>query len=67
MWKLKLYVWEWVLESYTSWVMFALAENVEEAKKVILEKEDFDTIREDLEKGYREITVPEWFIQWWGD
>jgi len=39
--------------------MFALAENVEEAKKVILEKEDFDTIREDLEKGYREITVPE--------
>ena len=35
--KLKLFVWEDVLTDYTSGIMFALAESVEEARKIILE------------------------------
>jgi len=36
--KLKLFVWEGVLADYTSGVMFALAKDVESARKMLLEK-----------------------------
>jgi len=35
---LKLFVWKDVLTDYTSGIAFALAENVDEARKLILEK-----------------------------
>lgn len=35
---LKLFVWEDVLTDYTSGIMFALAENVEQAKEIIRRK-----------------------------
>lgn len=37
---LKLYVWEDALVDYTSGVMFALARNAKEARKMLLEKDD---------------------------
>ena len=35
---LKLFIWENVLTDHTSGIAFALAENVEEARKIIFEK-----------------------------
>lgn len=60
--KLKLYVWEDVLCDYTSGVMFALAESVEDARQQILKKGkkialltfgkvvDYETIERDLKQ-----------------
>jgi len=46
--ELKLFVWEDTLCDYTSGIMFALAENVEEAKKLIIEKIGFEPSNGDL-------------------
>ncbi len=45
--KLKLYVWEDVLEDRTCGIMFALAYNVDQARYLIAEKMDY--ISDDLE------------------
>jgi len=64
--KLKLFVWENVLTDYTSGVMFALAANVEDARKQILKKDDLDTVRADLRKEPLVITKAEGFTCWGG-
>ena len=48
--KLKLFVWENVLFDYTSGIMFALAYDVEEARKAIMASFDYesDTAKSDL-------------------
>ena len=48
--KLKLFVWKNVLSDYTSGIMFALAYDVEEARKAIMASFDYesDTAKSDL-------------------
>ena len=62
---LKLYVWEGVLTDRTSGVMFALAEDKEHARKLILEEcnyvPDGDIAGEPIE-----ITEPKGFAVWGG-
>lgn len=64
---LKLFVWENVLVDHTAGIMFALAENVEEAKKAILEKTKKDGYNslyyenEFRNKPYRVISETEGF------
>ena len=50
---MKLFVWEDVLEDYTYGIMFALAENVEEARRVIIEKSKKERL--DFPKELREV------------
>ena len=57
--KLKLYVWDEVFEDYTYGVGFALAENPEEARKLIFEKLGY--VDNDLDKEPKEITTKEGF------
>jgi hypothetical protein len=69
---LKLFVWENVLEDHSSGVMFALAENVGEARKVILNKcikEDGNTsemLKSDLASEPKVIDNSEGFYVWGG-
>lgn len=63
--KLKLYVWEGVLEDYTSGVMFALAESTEHARKLLLEKCFYIPDR-DLRIEPRCVTEAEGFAVWGG-
>lgn len=64
--KLKLFVWEDVLQDYGSGIMFALAYNKEEAKQLILSKFGYDSVtgKSDLEKEPRVIEQPEGFYIW---
>lgn len=59
---LKLYVWEGVLRVYGTGVMFALASNVGDARKLLLlkYKEDFleESLKGDLEKEPKVYTRP---------
>lgn len=65
--KLKLYVWENSLIDYTAGVMFALAEDLESAKRLIIAKEgELDSVMRDLSKEPRVITEPEGFAVWGG-
>lgn len=57
--KLKLYVWKRVLEDWTSGIMFALAENSDDARKLIAEKMGYET--DDLKIEPKEITEREGF------
>jgi len=53
---MKLFVWENVLEDYTSGIIFALAENIEEAKEQVLlkaEKWEVDILKKEMEKPYK--------------
>ena len=65
--KLKLFVWENVLTDHTAGIMFAFAENVEDAKKAILEKtkeQGYNALyyKNELDnKPYRAITETEGF------
>ena len=69
---LKLYVWEDVLEDYTKGVMFALAKNVEEARKVILDKSEKEDeymskiLQSDLASEPKVIDSLEGFYVWGG-
>lgn len=69
---LKLFVWEDVLTDYTSGIAFALAENVEEARKIIFdrfEKEESylsDTLKSDLASEPKVIDNKEGFYIWGG-
>ena len=62
--KLKLYVWEDVLTDYTDGIMFALAENAEDARNLIVEKMGHRT--GDLAIEPREVTDREGFYVWGG-
>jgi hypothetical protein len=64
--KLKLYVWEDVLEDYTQGVMFALAPNKEEARRLIAEKMGYDRPVSDLNQEPKEVTKPEGFYLYGG-
>jgi len=66
--RLKLFVWEDVLCDYTSGIMFALAYDVEGARKSILSKMDYDstTVKNDLTKEPLVITKVEGFMCWGG-
>jgi len=65
--KLKLYVWNNVLTDWTSGVMFALARSPEHARKIILAKSGYDTVRADLEANEpEEVTKAEGFMVWGG-
>ena len=71
---LKLFVWEDVLSDYTSGVMFALAKDVEQARKVILDKYKkkygllhFEkTLQRDFASQPRVIDKAEGFYIWGG-
>ncbi|WP_039931506.1 hypothetical protein [Thermoanaerobacter thermohydrosulfuricus] len=64
---LKLFVWENVLCSYTEGIAFALAYDVEHARKLIAKKMGWsEGYPEDLEKEPRLITEPEGFYVWGG-
>ena len=62
--KLKLYVWEGVLEDWTSGIMFALAENADDARKLIADKMTYET--DDLKIEPEEITDREGFYVYGG-
>ena len=64
--KLSLYVWEGVLCDYTCGAMFALAHDAEEARRVILAKENSSSIKEGLGGEPEVITKPEGFLVWGG-
>jgi hypothetical protein len=64
--KLSLFVWENVLTDYTSGIMFAYAENIDEAKSAILNKVGSDIYmrkiyEKELRKPYRIIESAEGF------
>ena len=69
---LKLFVWENVLTDYTSGIAFALAENVEEARKIILDRfkteEGYisDTLKADLLDKPKVTDSKEGFYIWGG-
>jgi len=63
--KLKLYVWEDVLEDYTPGIMFALATSVDEARILLLGKCPYLPDRE-LRIEPRCVEKPEAFIVWGG-
>ena len=68
--KLKLFIWEGVLEDYTSGIMFAIAENVEEARELIMSKSlETDgstsiTLISDLKSEPKVIESKEGFYIW---
>lgn len=66
--KLKLFVWEGALTDYTSGIVFALAKDVEEARKLIREKDGTGSkyLEKDLEHEPLVITKPEGFVVWGG-
>lgn len=55
--KYKLYVWHGVLTDYTSGVIFAVASNLSEARKVLLKKCDNEYTRKDI--AYETQNTPE--------
>ena len=66
---LKLYVWDDVLVDYSSGVMFALANNVEEAREVILDSEysyNEGTIVKDLKQKPKVYQEPFGLAIWGG-
>jgi len=66
--KLRLYVWEDVLTSYTSGVMFALATSPDHARKIILTGTgDSPSVRQDLASRPRLVSRAEGFAVWGGD
>lgn len=65
--KLALYVWENVLTDYTDGIMFALAHDAEEARRLIVAKEGaLSPVLEGLGAEPTVITEPEGFAVWGG-
>lgn len=62
---LKLYVWHEVLCDYTCGAMFALAESVEEARRLIVETGE-TIVDEDLEREPTVYETPVAFAIWGG-
>ena len=66
---MRLYVWEDVLCDYTCGAVFALAHNVDEARKVVLEKCGVygdEAIRRAMSTEPTECNKPEGFFVWGG-
>lgn len=63
---LKLYVWEDVLNDYTSGIAFALAESIEQAREIIREKGLSDYGMKDLDSGPLVVDQPEGFYLYGG-
>jgi len=63
---MKLYVWENVLTDYTSGIMFALANSVEEARGLILAKGDYPQVFEDLDPEPKVYDTPVGYQIWGG-
>jgi len=69
---LKLFIWEDVLSDHTSGIAFALAENVEEAREIILAKglaEDgyiSNTLKSDLTSAHKVVDNKQGFYIWGG-
>ena len=69
---LKLFIWKDVLTDYTSGIAFALAENVEEARKIIFakfeEEEQYlsDTLKADLSDEPEIVDTKDGFYVWGG-
>lgn len=63
--KLKLFVWEKVLTDFTSGMICILAYDLDQAKKLLLEKYD-DYYAEDFGKPHKVITEPEAFAVYGG-
>ena len=71
---LKLFIWHDVLQDHTSGVMFAMAENVEQAKELIIEKilEEkgagwvLDDAKKELKLTPEEVTLPKGFYLYGG-
>jgi hypothetical protein len=65
--KLKLFVWHNVLTDWTPGIIFALAENIEQARKMIeRDKEDWMYTGEIYEKSPEIITEPKGFMLYGG-
>ena len=66
--KLKLYVWEDVLTNYTSGMVSILAESLDEAKEIFLEKysEERYVLDNFFGKPHKVITKPEAFYVYGG-
>ncbi len=64
--KLKLFVWENVLNDHTPGIMFALAKDVESARKQILKKENREDVKLDLMNQPLVITKPQGFALYGG-
>ena len=64
---LKLFVWHDVLTDYTSGVMFALAHDVESARKAVLAEHGWSpTVQNDLQQEPEVYTKPCGFAVWGG-
>ena len=64
----KLYVWHDSLEcSFSSGVMFALANSIEEAREVILQSDWSTLVAEDLKSDPKVYDSPVGFTVWGGD
>jgi hypothetical protein len=64
--KLRLYVWENVLTDYSSGIMFALARDVEEARKVIMTSAPFNSVENELKQEPKVFDEPCGFVVWGG-
>ncbi len=64
--KLKLFVWENVLEDHTCGIMFALAKDIEDARKQILKKGKESSVVRDLKGEPLVIIKPTGFAVWGG-
>lgn len=62
---LKLFVWDGVLTDYSSGIMFALAHDVDEARRLIVKACDY-VIEEDLAKEPTVYTTPVARVLWGG-
>ena len=62
---LKLFVWEDVLTAYSSGIMVALAENVDQARSLLLKECDYIP-SEDLAKEPKIVTKLSAFLVWGG-
>ena len=69
---LKLFVWEDVLCDYGCGIILAVAEDIEEARKIIktysssLNKHEYEAVLSDIKKEPREITDKEALFVWGG-
>jgi hypothetical protein len=67
--KLKLYVWEGILCDYTCGIAFALAESVEEARKLVIESEyevNRTHVEEDIKGEPKIFDTPKGYVLWGG-
>lgn len=63
---LKLYVWHDVLTDWTSGVMFALAKDARQARRLILAQEDSPQVRRDLKAKPTVYKTPMGEVVWGG-